>query len=85
MDTQTLHAALALAGQASNVREAATALRTQMAPLRVMVVDADDMRDEPPAASDERHHLYLGASDGHCWAVTNDLAQAAGLFIAVRT
>jgi hypothetical protein len=56
-----------------------------MAPLRVMVVDADDMRDEPPAASDARHHLYLGASDGHCWAVTNDLAQAAGLFIAARS
>ncbi len=85
MDAQTLDVALALAGQTSSVREAATALRTRLAPLRVMVVDAQDMRDEAPAASDERHHLYLGASDGHCWAITNDPAQAAGLFIAART
>ena len=85
MDTQTLDAALALAAQAGSVREAASALRTQRAPLRVMVVDAQDLRDEPPAASDARHHLYLGASDGHCWAITHDPAQAAGLFIAARS
>ena len=85
MDALALHSALAVAGQAANVREAASALRTQLAPLRVMVVDAQDLRDEPPAASDERHHLYLGASDGHCWAITQDPAQAAALFIAART
>jgi hypothetical protein len=83
MQAQTLSDALALAGQAANVREAAATLRSRFAPLRVVVVDAADMRDETAAASDARHRLYLGASDGHCWAVTTDPAQATGLFIAV--
>ncbi len=80
----TLHDALALAEASPGVREAAAALRARFAPLRVVVVDALDMRDETPAASGPRHHLYLGASDGHCWTVTQDPAQAAGLFIAAR-
>ncbi len=82
MQAQTLQDALALAGQAGNVREAAARLRAELAPLRVVVVDAAEMRHEQAAASDHRHRLYLGASDGHCWAVTDDLAQATGLFIA---
>lgn len=85
MDTATLDAALALAGQAGSVRDAATLLRERLAPLRVVVVDAADMRDETPAASSAAHHLYLGASEGHCWVVTADPAQAAGLFIAARS
>jgi hypothetical protein len=52
--------------------------------LRVVVVDAHDMRDETPAFSSERHRVYLGASDGHCWCVTQDPMLAAGLFIAER-
>jgi len=84
MDSRTLNEALALAGASANVREAAAVLRSRLAPLRVVVVDALDMGDETPAASDPKHRLYLGASDGHCWTVTQDLAQAAGLFIAAR-
>jgi hypothetical protein len=42
------------------------------------------MRAETPAALGQRRALYLGASDGHCWQVTSDLAQAAGLFVADR-
>lgn len=82
MQAQTLSDALALAAQAAHVRDAAAALRKRFAPLRVVVVDAADMRDEQAAASDNRHRLYLGASSGHCWAVTTDPAQATGLFIA---
>jgi hypothetical protein len=84
VDAATLTEALALAEAADTVREAAAALRARLAPLRVVVVDAFDMRGETPAAQGPRRALYLGASDGHCWQVTADPAQAAGLFVADR-
>ena len=84
MDAATLLHALSAAEAAATVREPAAALRALCAPLRVVVVDAMDMRDEMPAVQGPRHALYLGASDGHCWTVTQDPARAAGLFIAER-
>jgi len=84
LDTSTLARALTLADAAPSVREAAAALRLQFAPLRVVVVDAFDMRAETPAAEGTHRALYLGASDGHCWQVTQDPSQAAGLFVADR-
>lgn len=84
MDAALLQDALTVADAAGTVREAAAALRERFAPLRVVVVDALDMRGETPAASGTRRTLYLGASDGHCWTVTNDPAQAAGLFLVDR-
>ena len=84
LDSATLAEALALADAAGSVREAAAALRSRYAPLRVVVVDADDMRAETPAAQGTRRCLYLGASDGHCWQVTTDPAEVAGLFITDR-
>jgi hypothetical protein len=77
--------ALALADATATVREAAIALRQRYGALRVVVVDAFDMRHEPAAATGTRHQLWWGASDGHCWTVTPDSARASGLFIAART
>jgi hypothetical protein len=82
--TLPLAEALAIADAAAGVREAAAALRARFAPLRVVVVDAEEMRDETPAAVGTRCRLYFGASDGHCWTVTTEPAQAAGLFITAR-
>jgi hypothetical protein len=84
MNAATLAAALDLADSATTLREAAAALRSRFAPLRVMAVDAADMRDEKPAAAGTRRALYLGASDGHCWRVTAEADVVAGLFIADR-
>lgn len=84
MDSATLAAALDLAESAATLREAAAALRTRFAPLRVMAVDAADMREETPAAAGSRRAIYLGASDGHCWRVTPEAGEAAGLFIVDR-
>jgi hypothetical protein len=84
MDAQTLADAIAIADAAPTVRAAAAALRARFAPMRVVVVDAFDMRHEKPAASGATHQLYLGASDGHCWTVTTSPEQATGLFIAER-
>lgn len=73
--------ALEVADSCTSVREAAAALRETFAPLRVVVVDAMDMRGEQPAAASARHQLFLGASDGHCWRVTRDEREAAGVYL----
>lgn len=84
MDAAVLSEAMTIADAAEGVREAAAALRERFAGLRVVVVDAFDMRTETPAAVGQRRQLYLGASDGHCWSVTTDAGQASGLFITER-
>ena len=81
---EALPEAIALADSAASVREAAGLLRERFAPLRVVVVDAFDMRDEAPAASGQRRLLWGAASDGHCWQVTADLSQLAGVYLADR-
>lgn len=80
--SQRLHDALAAADGAGSVREAAALLRQQLAPLRVIVVDAMDMRHEPATADSARWQVWGAASDGHCWQVTGDLSLLAGLYIA---
>lgn len=82
MEAQQLAQALSTAESAASVREAAAAIRAQLPGMRVVVVDAFDMRGETPAAAGTRCALYYGASDGHCWQVTADPAQAVGLFIS---
>ena len=82
MDAETLSQAMVLADAPASLGEAAAALRSAFGPLRIVVVDALDMRDVTPAARGCRRQLYLGASDGHCWTVTTDTARAAGLFVA---
>jgi hypothetical protein len=84
MDPTALSEALAIADAAASVRDAAAALRARYATLRVVVVDAFDMRGEPLAAQGTRRQLHFGASDGHCWTVTADASRAAGLFVADR-
>ena len=84
MEATTLSEALLIADAAASVSEAAAALRARFADLRVVVVDAFDMRGETPAAVGTKRQLYLGASDGHCWTVTRDAGQACGVFIAER-
>lgn len=78
----SLDEAIALADSASTVREAALLLRERYAPLKVVVVDAFDMREETPAAVGAKRALWGAASDGHCWQVTADLSSVAGLYLA---
>lgn len=85
MEPHVVTEALALAEAAGSLRDAARALREHYARLRVVVVDAFDMRDETPAAAGATLALYYGATDGHCWQVTGDPAQAAGFFISDRS
>lgn len=82
LSAELITEALHLAEQAASAREAAGLLRQRFASLRVVVVDAFDMRREQPAAQGAKRSLYLGASDGHCWSVTADPTEAVGLFLA---
>jgi hypothetical protein len=79
---QMLQDTLTAADAAGTVREAAALLRQQLAPLKVIVVDAMDMRHEPATATSSRWQLWGASSDGHCWQVTTDLSLLAGLYIA---
>lgn len=76
-----LEEARALLGAAPTVRAAAASLREQLPSLRALVVDPLDMRDETPSTQVGRRSLYLMSTDGHCWAVTRDLAAAGALVL----
>ena len=67
MAPEALARAVAIADAADSAREAAVSLRLELAPMRVVVVDAIDMQDEQPVAVGTKHRIFLGASDGHCW------------------
>ncbi len=66
---------------AGSVREAVSAVRDTLPGLRVSAIDAFDMRGEEPALRIGERNLYLMESDGHCWSVTRDPAQAAGIVL----
>lgn len=75
----------ALAGQSGSVRELAAALRGRYAGLRVTVLDPLDVRDETPLKHLPGCDLFLMASDGHCWSMTTDPAQAVGIVLTPRS
>ena len=76
-----LRAAGAVIDAASSVREAATTWRTRDPAMRVLVVDAHDMRDETPALRLGRRSVYLATSNGHCWSVTGQPELATALIL----
>lgn len=71
-----------LADSGATVRDAAAALRARIAPMKVIVVDALDMRGETPTAEGARRVLWGASSDGHCWRVTADLSALSGFYLA---
>jgi Ni,Fe-hydrogenase maturation factor len=80
--TEYLKAAGEVVAAAVSVREAAVLLRTRDTAMRVLVVDAVDMRDEAPAWVAGQRRIYLGSSNGHCWSLTEQLADATALILA---
>jgi hypothetical protein len=78
---QQLHDIAGILAQAETVRSAAAHIRQQLAPLQTLVMDAFDMRRETPVLEVTGRSLYLMATDGHCWSVTPDLAQARALVL----
>ncbi|HEY8908182.1 MAG TPA: hypothetical protein VIM63_19350 [Rhodoferax sp.] len=75
-----LHSAGEVIGAAASVREAAANLRARDAAVRVVVVDAMDMRGETPALTLGKRRVFLATTNGHCWSTT-DLAEEASALI----
>jgi hypothetical protein len=68
--------------QAPTLADAVARLRSVLPNLKVMALDAADLKDEAPVAAGARRALYLAASDGHCWRMTADPGEAAAIFVA---
>jgi DNA-binding IclR family transcriptional regulator len=66
---------------AASVREAAATWRTRDPAIRVVVVDAMDMRDETPALTLGQRRVFLATSNGHCWTTTQQAAEATALIL----
>ena len=49
--------------------------------MRVVVVDSEDMQDETPAVTLGTRRIYLATSNGHCWHITQQPAEATALIL----
>lgn len=77
-----LHNAAAVMSAAASVREAVANWRAHDPAMRVVVVDAMDMRGETPALRCGARSIYLATSDGHCWSVTQQPELATALILS---
>jgi hypothetical protein len=68
-------------GGTSTLRDAAAIWRGRDPAMRVVVVDALDMRDETPALVLGKRRVYLASSNGHCWSTTEEAANASALIL----
>ena len=68
-------------GAASTLRDAAAIWRARDPDMRVVLVDAMDMRDETPALLLGARRVYLATSDGHCWSITEQPEAATALIL----
>jgi len=66
---------------AASVREAAAAWRARDPSMRVMVVDAIDMRDETPALQLGSRRIYLATSSGLCVSLTQQPELATAMIL----
>lgn len=81
MTTDYLRSANEVIGTAPSLRDAASILRAQDPALRVVLVDAMDMRDETPAQLLGERRYYLATSNGHCWSITQEPGEATALIL----
>lgn len=86
LNNEHIQAACALVAQAASVREAATAWRDQHPAIRMVVVDAMDMRDETPTqrlalSTGAACSVFLAATNGHCWHVTTQPEEATAFIV----
>jgi hypothetical protein len=81
MTTEYLRSASEVIAAASTLRDAAALWRARDPAMRVVVVDAMDMRDETPTLTLGQRRVYLASSDGHCWQITQQPEQATALIL----
>jgi hypothetical protein len=66
---------------AASVREAAATWRARDPDMRVMVVDAFDMRDETPTLQLGSRRIYLATSSGLCVSITQQPELATAMIL----
>jgi hypothetical protein len=79
--TEYLRDASVVIGAAASLRDAATLWRARDPAMRVVLVDAMDMRDETPALLLGARKVYLASTNGHCWSVTDKADDATALIL----
>jgi cytidylate kinase len=79
--TEQLSEAASIVSASPSVRAAAAAIRERFAPLKALVLDAFDMRDEQPAMQLDQRAIYLMSTDGHCWSVTAEPTKASAFVL----
>lgn len=80
--TDQLTEAAQILGASPTVRAAAATIRERLAPLRALVLDAMDMREETPTMQvDQQRAIYLMSTDGHCWSVTHEPTSASAFVL----
>lgn len=70
-----------MVGAATTLREAAERWRALHPEVRTVLVDAFDMRDETPALRLGARNVYMAATNGHCWHVTQQPEDASALIL----
>ncbi|MDO9199133.1 hypothetical protein [Rhodoferax sp.] len=68
-------------GAASSLRDAAAIWRARHPDMRVVLVDAADMRDEIPALMLGSRRVYLATSSGLCMHITQQPEEATALIL----
>ncbi|MEW6168754.1 MAG: hypothetical protein AB1651_13815 [Pseudomonadota bacterium] len=81
LDEPQLRQIAALVAAAASLRDAAAALRSTFPGLRAIVVDALDVKGEPPAFEVGDRGVYLVEDGGHCWSLTRDPGSASGVML----
>jgi uncharacterized protein YbjT (DUF2867 family) len=66
---------------AASVREAAATWRARDPAMRVVVVDAMDMRGEAAALTLGKRRIFLATTNGHCWSTTDLTEEASALIL----
>jgi len=79
--TEYLRDASVVIGAAASLRDAAAQWRERDPAMRVVLVDAMDMRDETPVFILGARRVYLASTNGHCWSVTDQPADATALIL----
>lgn len=82
VDAGQLQRIAMLIARSADLHTAVAAVRAAFPQLRTQIVDALDVKTEQPAFRVGTRHVFLVASDGHCWQITRDPARAAGLLLA---
>jgi hypothetical protein len=81
LDEALLSAVADVVGAAPTLREAVAQWRARHPEVRAVLVDPEDMSGETPALRVGGRSVYFAASNGHCWAITQQAGAADALIL----